>query len=183
MTYPENLTEKLACRKIHRRKQWLSFQHAMGLGVMVLVFLFCYVQGAQATITLVQKVSNTNTGASSIAATLPSAVTTGNFIVVTVDGYNTSVPSSFTIADSHGNSYVIAGVIKSNADSVFSAIYYAANVTGGTDTVTVTPSSGSPQLSIVVAEFSGVSNSSPLQTTASATGTGTTPSSGNMTPM
>lgn len=87
------------------RQQRLGLRRSIWLTAVGVVFLFWYVQGATAAISLVQKVSGTvgNPGASSIAATLPSAVTGGNLIVVSVAGWpgnGTSVPASLTITDS-----------------------------------------------------------------------------------
>ena len=80
-----------------------------------------------------------------------------------------------------GNTYSIAGTVLTS-QGAYSGIYYAKNVIGGNDTITVRTVKSGGEISMVVAEFSGVDTISPLDRTAGATGTGSTPSSGNMTP-
>jgi hypothetical protein len=132
------------------------------------------------TISLVQKASNVSTSALSLATTLSSSVTSGNLIVVSVSGWP-NLPAATPVTDSLGNTYSIAGnVLVSNG--AYSAIYYAKNVRAGTDTVTVNTVKTGGQISMVVAEFSGVDTLSPLDRTAGTVGSGTAPSSGTMTP-
>jgi hypothetical protein len=96
-----------------------------------------------------------------------------------VSGWPT--PSTLTVTDSLGNTYSAAGARQGGSGNIFCALYYARNVSGGTDRVTVRASS-SCQLSMIVAEFSGVDASSPLGATSGASGTSAAPSSGNMAP-
>lgn len=132
-------------------------------------------------IKLVQKVSNFTSSAQNLTATLPSRVTAGNLIVVSVSGWP-NLPASPAVTDSLGNSYNIAGNVLLS-QGAYSAIYYARNVTGGSDAVTVRTVSAGGQITMAVAEFSGVDTVSPLDKTAGIVGSGTTPSSGTMTPL
>ena len=101
-------------------------------------------------------------------------------IVVSVSGWP-NLPASTAVTDSLGNTYSIAGTVLTS-QGAYSAIYYAKNVKGGTDTVTFNTVKSGGQISMVVAEFSGVDTVSPLDKTAGAVGSGNTPSSGMMAP-
>ena len=136
--------------------------------------------GSVFPIYFVQKATNISSNAQTLAATLPAPATAGNLIVVSVSGWP-NLPATTPVTDSRGNSYSIAGAVLVT-QGAYSAIYYARNLTGGTDTVTVNTVNTGGQISMVVAEFSGVDTVSPLDKTAGTVGSGTTPSSGNMTP-
>ena len=136
------------------------------------------VSNTVASIVLVQKNSNTTSSAQSLARALPSSVTAGNLIVVSVSGWPNN---TIAVSDNRGNSYSIAGNVLTSSGA-YSAIYYAKNVVAGTTTVTVRTGRSGAQISMVVAEFSGVDTVSPLDSAAGAVGTGTAPSSGSMTP-
>ena len=130
---------------------------------------------------LVQSASSITSSAQSLSVTLPATVTTGNLIVVSVSDFP-NLPGSPPVTDSLGNTYTIAGTILT-AQGAYSAIYYAYNVIGGANVVTLfrTVSSGG-QMSMAVAEFSGVATVSPLVTAVAATGSGSAPASGDMFP-
>ena len=132
------------------------------------------------SISLIQKVSNITSSAQKLAVALPANVTAGNLIVVSVSGWP-NLPTATAVTDSLGNAYSIAGTVLVS-QGAYSAIYYSKNVKGGADTVTVTTPKSGGQISMAVAEFSGIDPVSPLDATAGATGSGTSPSSGNMTP-
>jgi O-glycosyl hydrolase len=132
------------------------------------------------TISLVQKASNTSASALSLATTFPSPVTTGNLIVVSVSGWP-NLPAAKAVTDSLGNTYSIADTILVS-EGTYSAIYYAKNIAGGTDTITFKTVKSGGHISMAVAEFSGVDTVSPLDMTSGTIGSGTAPSSGTMTP-
>ena len=138
------------------------------------------VSNTAVSIVLVQKVSNLTTSAQNLAARLPSSVTAGNLIVVSVSGWP-NLPATTAVTDSLGNTYSIAGTVLVS-QGAYSAIYYARNVKGGTDTITVRTVKSGGQISMAVAEFSGVDTVSPLDKTAGVVGSGNAPSSGTMTP-
>lgn len=70
-------------------------------------------------------------------------------------------------------------VTDSNQD-VTAYIWYVPNCKGGSNTVTLTPSTADA-LEIHISEWTGLARSSPVDQTASGTGTGTTASSGSRT--
>ncbi len=109
-------------------------------------------------------------------ATFDSSVTTGNIVVVGLTTWNSSIPSN-AITDNKGNTYVKITEAQNGQDRV--AIFYAKNVTGESS-FTVT-SSVSTDATISIHEYSGVSITSPLDTSAGLTGTSATVRSGNIT--
>ena len=131
-------------------------------------------------ISLVQAASNITDSDQNVTSEFPENVTAGNFIVVAVSGWP-NLPASPAVTDSQGNTYSSAGAVMT-VGGAYSAIYFARNVIGGATAITFNAVNTNSQISMVVAEFSGVNTVSPLDTTAGATGNGTTPSSGIMTP-
>ena len=131
------------------------------------------------TINYVQGKSTTQTTGTSVAIGYPVAQTAGNLNLVAVMwGDTTSTVSSVT--DSKGNSYALA-VGPTKATGLTSAIYYAKNIVGGSNTVTVkfNQSAGYPNVNVL--EYSGLDTANPLDVSAAATGTGTTANSGTAT--
>jgi hypothetical protein len=98
-------------------------------------------------------------------------------------GFNNSTSTITSVTDSAGNVYQLADPLTSS--SGFSqAIYYAKNIkaaTAGSNVVKVLFSNAVPYPDIRVAEYSGLDPASPLDTAASAAGTGAAASSGNLT--
>jgi hypothetical protein len=133
-----------------------------------------------ASIKSVQKASNITSNAQNLAVTLPSNVTAGDLIVVSVSGWP-NLPASTAVTDSQGNTYSIAGTVLVS-QGAYSAIYYAKNVKTGATSVTVRTVRSGGQISMAVAEFSGIDTVFPLDKTAGTVGSGNTPSSGIMTP-
>jgi chitodextrinase len=125
--------------------------------------------------------SPNNSSVSSLSVTFTSAQTAGNFNVVALV-WNTGQTIS-SITDTKGNSYVLA-IGPTTSGAGLAAIYYAKNIaaaTAGSNTVTVTYSAATSFPDIRIAEYSGISTTSPLDVTAVATGTGTTSDSGSAT--
>jgi|GEM_PF-5385377 len=131
-----------------------------------------------AGITLVQKASSTVTSAASLTTAFPSAVTSGNLIVVTIASWP-NAPTNVT--DTVGNAYSLAGAVTTDGGGAKTSIYYAKNITGGTDSVKVSTASGT-EITVDVAEFAGADPTSPLDATAGGSGNSTAPSSGSMSP-
>ncbi len=111
------------------------------------------------------------------SVTLTNPVTTGDLILVGITTWN-QTSTAASVHDSKGNTYtrVLDAVNATTSDHV--AIFYAANVTGGSS---FTVSSTLTGITISVHEYSGVATSSPLDLSASQTGTSATPTSGNVT--
>ena len=133
---------------------------------------------AQSAVTLVQHTAKHagTTTESSLAFTNPN--TAGNWIAVCVRaGYSSS--QVFTVKDSVGNAYRRAGQVGMSS-SVSLAIFYAENVKGGANTVTVSDTVSAP-LRLAIMEYSGVATANSLDAAVTGTGTGTSLTSGTLT--
>ena len=132
------------------------------------------------SITLVQSAS-TNTGNPSVTRTL-NGVAAGNLLVACFMTPNAGGFTNFTFSDNNGNTWVVAEELYTNINGNTMGIAYAQNVNGGNTTLTMT-SRISVQVQCNLAEFnSGIPGAAlALDTGASATGTGTSLSSGNAT--
>ena len=108
-----------------------------------------------------------------------SANTAGNWIAVVVRA-GLSSAQVFTVKDSNGNTYKKAAQVGFTASAVTLAIYYAENVKGGANTLTVSDTVSGP-FRFAILEYSGIATSNSLDVTAAATGTSTSPNSGNLT--
>jgi hypothetical protein len=101
--------------------------------------------------------------------------TAGNLIVVSVGWVN---GGTATVSDSNHNSYVSA--VGPTSNGYTSQIWYAANIAGGTNTVTVNFSLWNNSV-VAVFEYAGIATASPLDVTGSAVGSSTSPSVGPVT--
>jgi hypothetical protein len=146
---------------------------------------------------IVQKTSGTGSGSQSSLATsnFVSNVTAGNSIVVVVGVGNNN--GAISVTDTLGNSYTTA-LIQANVAAVFQlAIFYATNIKGGTNAVTVNSTGTLSSLCIAAYEVSGIigvgGGGSPalgpstinqqgsVDVTASGSGSSVTPASGAAT--
>src|SRR6266480_950139 len=134
---------------------------------------------ARAVIAFVKNIG-TNSSATTdttIAVTVPAAgVATGDSVILTLAMADAS--GGVTATDSKGNTYSLAADIT-NASNVRTVILAAHNVTAlvSGDTITVTHPSASVR-ALSANEFSGLSPTSALDQTHTATGSSTAPSSG-----
>ncbi|MGC2322347.1 MAG: galactose oxidase-like domain-containing protein [Terriglobales bacterium] len=131
-------------------------------------------------IALIQKATNGNeaTGAN-ISVSFPSNNTAGNFLIVT--GTAARPAGTLTISDTAGDTFTPAmGPVTDTNQDVTAYIWYVPSCKGGSNTVTITPATAAA-LEIHVSEWTGLTTTSPVDQTASATGTGTAASSGAAT--
>jgi len=155
------------------------------VGMCSLLLLVASLLGnAQATsngsIRFVQaKAPTPQTPASSVAVTYPAAETAGDLNVVVV-GWNDTTSSVSSISDSRGNSYTLA-VGPTSGTGLRQSIYYAKNIAGGSNTVTVTFNQAANFVDVRALEYSGASTSSPVDVTAAAVGSGSLANSGSAT--
>lgn len=126
-----------------------------------------------ANISLVSKVS----GASSYLRTsqlVKVNTGAGNLIVLGVTWADNAVSVS-NITDTFGNTYIPA---VSSSTNLGSAIYYVPNALGGgTNTITVTFSSGTSNIFLGYLQYSGIANTSPLDVSSAGSGTSSNVSS------
>lgn len=128
--------------------------------------------------TIVQKAANVSTGSvASLAKAFTSNNTAGNSIVVVCGVGNNS---TITVTDSAGNTYTQA-VSVANSTTFESAIFYATNIIGAANTVTVAATSAS--IAMEIYEVSGLiaQSGSVLGQTVTNTGTSATPTGPNIT--
>jgi hypothetical protein len=106
----------------------------------------------------------------------------GDLNVVAV-GFNDTTSTITSVTDSAGNVYQLAAPLT-RGSGLSQAIYYAKNIkaaAAGSNVVTVQFSGAAAYPDVRVAEYSGLDTVSPFDTTASASGSGATASSGNLT--
>jgi hypothetical protein len=133
-----------------------------------------YVQGAYAT---------PQTQQQTVPVTYTAAQTSGNLNVVIV-GWNDTTAVVNSVKDSKGNVYKLAVGPTLLAGNLSQSIYYNPNIlaaSAGANAVTVTFSKPATYADIRILEYSGISQTSPVDSFASAVGNSTTSSSGNLT--
>ena len=120
--------------------------------------------------------AGTSSGSSvtTLAQAFASNTAAASTIIVVATGVGTTVSS---VTDTQSNTFT-----QACANGV-SAVFYAKNITGGADTVTV-HFAGTATFSVLgIHEYAGLDTSSPLDQCGSATGTGTAMNSSNKTTM
>jgi len=115
------------------------------------------------------------TNSSSLAFT--SNNTAGNFIAVVIRAGKSG--QALNVSDSHGNTYKQAVLFNMSLDGETDAIYYAENIAGGANTVTVSDNIPAGTLRFSIMEYSGVALTNSLDNASAAEGTGTAPSTAN----
>ena len=133
-----------------------------------------------ATPAFVQESDGSTTSGRTVSAAFSSANTSGNLIVLHVIWDNTSTVS---VSDSAGNRYASAvGPTRYNNKSWSAQLFYATNVAGKANSVTVTFGASLKSFGIVHAvEYSGLAASAPLDVTVAASGTAKSMNSGSVT--
>ena len=117
--------------------------------------------------------------ASSFSLPLPNNTVAGDALLVGVD-FTTSATVS-TLTDSQGNNFTEVGTQLTSPGGARSRLYYARNIVGGPDKVTVTLSANSSFIEVYLSEFYGMNVLSPLEAQAGAAGNAGAASSGNAT--
>lgn len=119
---------------------------------------------------ILQKANNASTGS---VATLAKAFASNNLVgntIVVVCGCGNG--TAMTVADSLGNTYTQA-VTKANSTTFEAAIFYAVNIIGGANTVTVTNAGTTASMAMEIYEVSGLLTQVVAQPDSSTSGTGT----------
>ncbi len=119
---------------------------------------------------------------SSVKVVYTGAQTAGNTNVLAI-GWNNTTSNVTSVTDSAGNVYQLA-VPTARGAGLSQAIYYAKNIkasAAGANTVTVAFNTATPYVDIRATEYSGLDASNPFDVGASASGTGTSASSGSVT--
>lgn len=135
-----------------------------------------------ATITLVQHASKDAGISSSSSLSFPANSTTGDWVAVCIRAGKSG--QVLTVKDSNGNTYRTAFQFNVTADTPNGetvAIFYAENIAGGANTVTVSESIASNTLRFAILEYSGVATANSLDVAVGAQGTSASPNSGAAT--
>ena len=135
--------------------------------------------GTPSTITLIQHTSQDAGTTTSSTLAFAANNTAGNWIAVVIRAGQPG--QGFTVTDTRGNSYRRALQINQTVDPVTVGIYYAENIAGGPNTVTVADTLTGGTLRFAILEYSGVAAVNSLEVTAVAEGTGTAANSGTVT--
>lgn len=127
-------------------------------------------------ISLVQKAKSGVGSGTSVTVTLPGGTTAGNMLVAVLmsDASDTDTftpPAGWALAVAHGFNGIGAIV----------AVYYLANCSAGSTSFAFTRGSGGFPFSALVAEYSGLATTSPLDKTATGDGTSGAGSAGSIT--
>src|SRR3989475_3114202 len=140
------------------------------------------VPAAPTLIKLVQHTSKDAGTTSSSSLAFPVSNTFGNWIGVVIRaGHSGQI---FTVRDTLGNTYRQAVLFNQTLDTPNGdtfAIFYAENIAGGTNSVTVSDSISNNTLRFAILEYSGVAAANSLDGTAAAQGSGASARSGNVT--
>ena len=152
-----------------------------GLNVLIWLILFLQTGGvalAVITPTFIQEKDNQATSGNTSRAAFSSKTTAGNLFAVYLIWDNTGTAS---VSDSLGNTYASAvAPIRWSNGQYSTQIFYTINRTSGTNTVTATFATSIRQFGIIYAhEYSGISQTAPLDVTAAAAGTSGSLNSGS----
>jgi IPT/TIG domain len=139
------------------------------------------VTSGNATIALVQHASKDAGTTSSAILAFTSSNSVGNFIVVAIRAGHSG--QNFSISDSQGNIYQQAvrsdvTVDTPNGDTL--GIFYAEDIAGGPNSVTVSDSISGNTLRFAILEYSGVAPFQSMDGVAAAQGTGSAANSGSV---
>jgi hypothetical protein len=149
--------------------------------VSILVLISCLVlvcsTPALASIAFIQDAGNNNgypPGSSEVTVTLASPTTAGDLIIVSV-GWGDQINGVTSVTDSAGNTYTTATGPTNWSSGAYpfrQQLFYAQNIKGGSDTITISMS-GTPAVFFEARafEYSGAATSSVLDSAQSAAGT------------
>jgi hypothetical protein len=135
------------------------------------------VTAGSGSIKLVQHTSKDAGIVNSSTLAFPSSNTAGNFIAVVIRAGKSG--QVLSVSDSHANTYKQAALLNMTLDGETNAIYYAENIAGGANTVTVSDNITNGTLRFSILEYSGVALSNSLDNAAALEGTGTAPATAN----
>jgi Domain of unknown function (DUF1929)/IPT/TIG domain len=128
---------------------------------------------AAGTISFIQVASATPSSTATVSVTYPAAQTSGDLNIVVV-GWNDTTSTVQSVKDSGGNTYSLA-IGPTKGTGLQESIYYAANIVGGANTVTVTFNQSAADPDMRILEYRGVAT---LDAKAGASGSSTAANSG-----
>jgi len=157
--------------KVHTRSFLLT--------VLMLTVVLLTVTSAHAAIGFVQVRAGTVSSASTESLAFSSNTTAGDIILVGFDFAGS--PTFSSIADTQGNMFTEVGSQLTTPGGAKSRVYYAKNIKGGADSVTITLSGGASFIKEQIIEYSGVSATTPVDIQAGNTGSSGSASAGGQT--
>jgi hypothetical protein len=175
------VNKNAAPRNFFARSHYLS-----GWALALTCLLLPALAAGQASMVQVNSSDNSFIYRNSVVIPFTALQTAGNLNVVVV-GWNDSSATIAGVADSNGNTYVLAGSTVSTPVPapggasqvvVSQAIYYATNINAGVNTVTATFNQSTAVQSVRIVEYSGLDVASPLDTTVGTFGTAVPADSG-----
>jgi hypothetical protein len=153
----------------------LSATNGTGTGTATLTLTVAPVSSA--AISFVQVAAKAaSSAASSLSLSFSANTSPGDLILVAFDFASGVTPTSVT--DSQGNTFTEVGSQLTTPGDAASRVYYARNIAGGADTVTIKLSANSVWLEAYLTEYSGANTASPIDAQAGAAGSTTAVSSG-----
>jgi hypothetical protein len=135
------------------------------------------VTAASGSIKLVQHASKDAGVTNSTTLAFPSSNTAGNWIAVVIRAGKSG--QVLNVSDSLLNTYKQAVLLNMTVDAETIAIYFAENIAGGANTVTVSDNIAAGTMRFSIMEYSGVALTNSLDNAAAAEGTGTAPTTAN----
>jgi hypothetical protein len=108
----------------------------------------------------------------------PANTLAGDLLLVAFDYKGTTVSS---VTDTQGSVFTPLGNQLATPGGALSRVYYAKNIKGGADTVTVKLSAVSSHLGVYLSEYSGINPTNPIDAQVGASGSAGAVSSGNAT--
>jgi hypothetical protein len=143
---------------------------------------YTYSTSSGGSITFVQGTSGPSTiqsANSSVAVAYTTTQVAGHLNVVVV-GWGDTTSTITSVTDSQNNVYSLA-VGPTSTTGLRQSIYYAKNIAGGSNTVTVRFSQSAAYPDVRILEYAGADTSAPLDQAAGASGSGTAANSGSVT--
>jgi hypothetical protein len=128
----------------------------------------------------VQTVASAVSGTTrTISLAFPQQTIAGDLILVAL--HFDSATQSVSVTDSQGNSFRQIGNQLNSPGGYGSRVYYAKGIHGGSDTVTITLAANSSVLEVYLTEYTGVSQSNPIDAQSGGAGSAGPVSSGSVT--
>ena len=163
-----------------RHSRYISLRSILSTLAVSFILFSLAGKDVLASPSVVQTAANgASSATSSFSITFPNSTRAGDTILVGFDFVASASVSS--VSDSQGNPFSEVGTQLTSPGGARSRVYFANNIKGGSDTVTVTLTSSSAYLEVYLTEFTGVNQNNPIDAQAGATGYAGSVSSGNAT--
>ena len=153
----------------------LSATNAGGTGTLTLTIT----TNAGPSVQFVQVAANASSGSTNSFAVAFNANTLASDLILVAFDFDNDVTA--TVTDSQGNSFTQVGTELTSPGATHSQVFFAPNIKGGADTVTISLSGISDYLEVYLTEYSGADLATPIDAQAGNSGGAGFASSGNAT--